>query len=65
MPAMDTYAKHCDETTDGWNSWTYDLAPGGFIISFVSKLPIRLQIKNSTECRLAGSSVNSTNTAVL
>lgn len=54
-------------TNDGWNTYTYDLAPGSYSnISLYPKLNLPLDNKKLYGMPLsAGSSVNSTNTAFL
>ncbi|MBL7745156.1 MAG: gliding motility-associated C-terminal domain-containing protein [Chitinophagaceae bacterium] len=55
------------KTTDGWATWTYDLAPGGFAnIALYPKIAGPIDNKKLYGMPLtAGSPVNSTNTAFL
>ena len=55
------------KTTDGWSTWTFDIAPGGFsAISLYPKIPGTITGKKLYGLpSSAGSSVNSTNSAFL
>ncbi|HEX6180590.1 MAG TPA: gliding motility-associated C-terminal domain-containing protein, partial [Chitinophagaceae bacterium] len=54
------------KTTDGWATWTYDIAPGANAISLYPKINAPLSNKKLYLMPLsAGSPVNSTNTAFL
>jgi len=54
-------------TTNGWNTWTYDLSPGGFTnMSLYPKLPVPIESKKLYGLPLvAGTPVNSTQTAFI